>query len=217
MSWPPDSLDRHLALQMMETSYLAATAALIWLGLYYLPIGGALLRLALPLPLALLILRHGCRAGLEGIAVAVLLLAVLMGPVRGPLILFPYGFLSLWLGWGWRHQCSWWFTLIGGLLIGVVGFLIRVFALSLLVGENLWLVINRTGAALLDRLADFLQLSFAADLSQIQLMAFLLILVQQLIYTLALHTLAFWIFPRLQTPIPDPPQLLYGLIVLDLP
>ena len=42
---------------------LAATAALIWLALYYLPVGGALLfRLALPLPLALLLLRRGGKA-----------------------------------------------------------------------------------------------------------------------------------------------------------
>ena len=59
MSWPPNKVDRGPALQMMETSYLAATVSLIWLALYYLPIGSALFRLALPLPLALLILRHG--------------------------------------------------------------------------------------------------------------------------------------------------------------
>ena len=94
-------LSRRQALRMMEASYLAAAAALIWLALYYLPIGGALFRLALPLPLALLLVRRGSRAGLEGVVVAILLLVVLMGPLRGPLMLFPYGMLSLWLGWCW--------------------------------------------------------------------------------------------------------------------
>lgn len=95
---------------MMEASYLAAAAALIWLALYYLPIGGALFRLALPLPLALLLVRRGSRAGLEGVVVAILLLVVLMGPLRGPLMLFPYGMLSLWLGWCWQKKVSWWIS-----------------------------------------------------------------------------------------------------------
>ena len=215
MSWPPNKVDRGLALQMMETSYLAATVSLIWLALYYLPVGSALFRLALPLPLALLILRHGYRAGLEGVAVSTLLLIALMGPVRGPLMLSPYGFLSLWLGWGWRHQLSWWITLAGGLLIGIAGFLVRVLVLSLLVGENLWLIISRTGAALLERLSDLLQLSFVADLPQVQIMALLLVLIQQLTYIIALHALAFWIFPRLQAPIPDPPRFFHGFVALD--
>ena len=46
---PP--LSRQQALRLVEGAYLAATTGLIWLALYYLPVGGALLRLALPLPL----------------------------------------------------------------------------------------------------------------------------------------------------------------------
>ena len=41
------------------------------------------------------------------------------------------------------------------------------------------------------------------------------VVVQQLIYVLALHALAYWIFPRLQAPIPEPPPLLHGLVALD--
>ena len=91
----PPALSHRQALRMMECSYLEAAAALIWLALYYLPVGGALFRLALPLPLALLTVRRGSRAGLEGLAVSILLLVALMGPVRGPLMLFPYGLLTL--------------------------------------------------------------------------------------------------------------------------
>ena len=60
------ALSHRQALRMMESSYLAAAAALIWLALYYLPVGGALFRLALPLPLALLAVRRGARAGGRG-------------------------------------------------------------------------------------------------------------------------------------------------------
>ncbi|WP_240789197.1 DUF2232 domain-containing protein [Synechococcus sp. BS56D] len=199
----------------METSYLAAAAALIWLALYYLPVGGALFRLALPLPLALLLIRRGWRAGLEGVAVSLLLLTALMGPVRGPLMLFPYGLLSLWLGWCWSQQRSWWLSWGIGLVLGAVGFLMRVLALSLLLGENLWIVITRAGAGLLDRLVDLLRLPLSPDLAEVQLMALALVLFQQLVYVLALHALAYWIFPRLQAPVPAPPPQLKGLVALD--
>ena len=219
-------MSRRQALRVMETSYLAAAAGLIWLALYYLPVGGALFRLALPLPLALLLLRRGWKAGFEGVVLVVLLLVALMGPVRGPLVLFPYGLLSLWLGWCWSRCLSWWLSWSVGTVIGAVGFLVRVVALSLLVGENLWVVITRAGDSMLNGLISALnhalsllqlpfRLTLAPDLEQVQLMAFGLVMLQQLIYVLALHALAYWIFPRLKAPLPSPPRLLEGLVALD--
>ncbi|WP_320668419.1 DUF2232 domain-containing protein [Prochlorococcus sp. MIT 1307] len=199
----------------MEGSYLAATSALIWVALYYLPIGGALFRLALPLPLALLQVRRGSFSGLEGVCLSVLLLVVLMGPVRGPLFLFPYGLLALWLGWSWAYGLSWWFSWGCGVCIGTIGFFVRVFVLSLLVGENLWVVITRAGAALLERFVELLNLQFVPELNQVHLVAFSLVVVQEMVYVLTLHALAFWIFPRLKAPIPEPPNLLNGLVALD--
>ena len=200
---------------MTETAYMAASTGLLWVAIYYLPIGDALFRLAIPLPLVLLQLRQGGRTALEGVAVTVLLLTVLMGPVRGPLMLFPYGLLSLWLGWCWRRQCSWWFSMAVGVLIGAAGFLVRVALVSLLLGENLWVVITRAGSALLDRFIAALHLPITPDLNQVQLMALLLVVVQEVIYVLSLHALAYWIFPRLKSPIPEPPRLLHGLVALD--
>ena len=219
-------MSRRQALRVMETSYLAATASLLWLALYYLPVGGSLFRLALPLPMALLLLRRGWKAGVEGVVLAVLLLVALMGPVRGPLILFPYGLLSLWLGWCWLRRLSWWLSWGVGTLIGAAGFLVRVVALSLLVGENLWVVITRAGDNMLNGLIGTLnsllttlqlplRIALAPDLDQVQLMALGLVLLQQLIYVLALHALAYWIFPRLQAPVPSPPKALEGLVALD--
>ena len=200
---------------MMEASYLAAASSLIWVALYYLPVGGALFRLALPLPLALLQVRRGSFSGSEGVILSVLLLAVLMGPVRGPLILFPYGFLALWLGWSWRRGLSWWISWGFGILIGTFGFFIRVFILSLLVGENLWVVITRAGAVLIERFVEFFNLPMVTELNQVQIVAFSLVVVQEMVYVLTLHALAYWIFPRLRAPIPDPPNILNGLVALD--
>ncbi len=208
-------ISRRQALRLVEGAYLAATTALIWLALYYLPVGGALFRLALPLPLCLLQLRRGGRSGAEGLLVAVLLLTALMGPLRGPLLLFPYGLLALWLGGSWCRGWSWWLSWAVGVVLGTLGFLVRVVVLSLLVGENLWVVITRAGSALLDRLIALLQLPISPDLTQVQLMALSLVVLQEVIYVLSLHALAFWIFPRLRSPIPEPPRLLHGLVALD--
>ncbi len=208
-------MSRRQAIRMVETSYLAAATSLIWLALYYLPIGGALFRLAMPLPLALLQIRRGVKSGVEGLTLAILLLTVLMGPVRGPLMLFPYGLLAFWLGWSWLNKISWWISWFVGVLIGTVGFLVRVFVLSLLVGENLWVIITRAGASLIERCVGLLNIPLTPEMSQVQLVAILLVVVQELVFVLSLHALAFWIFPRLKASMPDPPRLLNGLILLD--
>jgi uncharacterized protein YybS (DUF2232 family) len=211
----PEPLSRRQARQLTDTAYLAAATALLWVGLYYLPVGGALFRLALPLPLALLQLRHNGRCAVEGVTVASLLLVALMGPIRGPLVLFPYGLLALWLGWGWRRRSSWWLTWGVGLVIGSGGFLVRVAVLSLLLGENLWVLITSTAAELLERLSTLLQWGGGPELWQVQLLALALVVLQNLIYVLALHAVAYWIFPRLKAPIGEPPSPLRPLLALD--
>jgi len=194
---------------------LAAASALIWIALYYLPVGGAFFRLALPLPLALLQVRRGSSAGVEGTTLLIMLLMVLMGPIRGPLVLFPYGFLSLWLGWSWSKNFSWWLSWFVGVCIGTIGFMVRVFLLSILVGENLWVVITRAGSVVLERFIDFFHIPLIPDMALVQLTALSLVVLQELIFVLTLHAVAFWIFPRLNASIPQPPGLLNGLIGWD--
>lgn len=206
---------RSEARRLTETAYMAASTGLLWVAIYYLPIGDAIFRLAIPLPIALLQLRQGGRAALQGVAVAVMLLMVLMGPVRGPLMLFPYGALALWLGWCWRRQLSWWWSIGFGLLIGAAGFLVRVAVLSLLLGENLWVVITGAAAGLLEGIAERLQLLGAPDLEQVQLLALGLLLLQNFVYVLVLHAVAHWVFPKLKQYLPPPPALLRPLLALD--
>ena len=209
------SLSRRQAHQLTDTAYLAAATALLWVGLYYLPVGGALFRLALPLPLALLQLRHNRRCAVEGVTVSALLLVALMGPIRGPLVLFPYTLLALWLGWCWTQKLSWWISWSVGVLIGATGFLVRVAVVSVLLGENLWVVITTAAAQLLERLSGLLQLGGGPELWQVQLLALGLVLLQNVIYVLALHAVALWIFPRLRSPISPPPAVLRPLLAPD--
>ena len=208
-------LSHRQARQLMDTAYLAAATALLWIALYYLPVGSPLFRLALPLPLALLQLRHGWRCAVEGVVVTALLLLALMGPIRGLLVLFPYGALALWMGWCWRRGASWWWSWGLGSLIGAVGFLVRVAVLSVLVGQNLWVVITSAAAGLMEKLASLIGHSGAVDLAQVQLLALVLVLFQNVVVVLVMHAVAYWIFPRLKSPIPEPPELLRVVVAMD--
>jgi len=204
------------ALNLIEPSYLASLASLLWIALYYLPVGGALLRLILPLPISLLQLRRGTKVALDGIFIQILLLMILMGPIRGPLFLFPYGTLSFWLGWCWLRNKSWWFSLFSGILIGASGFLIRVFALSILVGENLWILVTRASYGLIQKFASIIDISWSPSLTLIQLVAIFLVIFQEFVYILTIHIIAYAVFPRLKSSIPEPPNRISGFVDLSL-
>ena len=204
------------ALNIIEPSYLASLSSLLWIALYYLPVGGALLRLILPLPIILLHLRRGTKTAFEGLIIQFLLLLVLMGPIRGTLFFFPYGILAFWLGWCWFKEKEWWLSLSLGIVLGTFGFFIRVFALSTLVGDNLWIIITRASYGLVDKFIDLFSLPFSPTLRLIQLVAILLIIFQEMVYVLTIHILAYSLFPRLNSSIPEPPKIINGLVDLGL-
>tara|TARA_B100000401_G_C52797432_1_gene716702 strand:+ start:1489 stop:2127 length:639 start_codon:yes stop_codon:yes gene_type:complete len=204
------------ALNLIETSYLASLSSLLWVALYYLPVGGALLRLILPLPIILLHLRRGTKSAFEGLIIQLLLLFILMGPVRGTLFLFPYGFLAFWLGWCWFKEKEWALSFFVGVIIGTLGFFLRVVALSTLVGDNLWVIITRASYGLIDKFIDLLNLPLSPSISIIQVGAIILIIFQEMVYVLTLHILAYSLFPRLNSAIPDPPKILNSLVDLNL-
>ena len=209
-------LKKNEALNIIEPSYLASLSSLLWVALYYLPIGGALLRLILPLPIILLHLRRGTKTAFEGLIIQFFLLLILMGPIRGPLFLFPYGILALWLGWCWFKEKKWWISWFVGIVLGTLGFFIRLFALSTLVGDNLWIIITRASYGLIDKFIELFNLPFSPSIKIIQLVAILLIIFQEMVYVLTIHILAYALFPRLNSYIPDPPRIINGLVNLDL-
>ena len=204
------------ALNIVETSYLASLSSLFWVALYYLPIGGALLRLILPLPMILLHLRRGTKTALEGLLIQFLLLFIIMGPIRGTLFLFPYGILAFWLGWCWFKEKNWELSFIFGVIIGSFGFFLRVLALSTLVGDNLWVIITRASYGLIDKFFELFNLPFSPSIKIIHLVAILLIIFQEMVYVLTIHFVAYSLFPRLNSTIPDPPRILNDFVDLKL-
>ncbi len=218
---------KNQALKLIEPSYLASLSSLLWIALYYLPVGGALLRLILPLPIILLHLRRGTRTAFEGLIIQFLLLLILMGPIRGTLFLFPYGILAFWLGWSWFKKKNWWLSWSVGIILGALGFFIRLFALSALVGDNLWVIITKASYGLIDWFIGVINwfigvfnlpfsLPFPPSILIIQLIAILLIIFQEMVYVLTIHILAHSLFPRLNTNIPDPPKIINGFVDLGL-
>ena len=203
------------ALNIVETSYLASLSSLLWVALYYLPIGGAFLRLILPLPIIMLHLRRGSKIALEGLIIQFLLLFIIMGPVRGTLFLFPYGILAFWLGWCWFKAKSWRLSLTIGVIIGTLGFFLRVLALSFLVGDNLWLLITRASYGLIEKFIGLFNLPFFPSILSIQLGAIFLIIFQEIVYVLTVHIVAYSLFPRFKLTIPDPPRIFNILVDLN--
>ena len=138
-----------------------------------------------------------------------------MGPIRGTLFLFPYGLLAFWLGWCWFKEKSWRISLAIGVIIGTLGFLLRVIALSTLVGDNLWVLITRASYGLIEKFIGLFNLSFSPSILSIQLGATLLIMFQEIVHVLTVHIVAYSLFPKLKLTIPDPPRLLNTLVDLN--
>jgi uncharacterized protein YybS (DUF2232 family) len=130
-------------LRMMETAFLASTASLIWFINFYFPLG-PLLRIFFPVPIALVYLRWGKRAAWMGAVTSGLLLSVLMGPIRSLLFVMPFAFMGVLLGAAWYRRVPWIVSISLGAVLGTLGVFFRLWLLSLLSGEDLWVyVINQ--------------------------------------------------------------------------
>jgi uncharacterized protein YybS (DUF2232 family) len=198
---------------LVETAFLASTASLLWLLNYYFPVG-PIFKFFFPIPIALIYLRWGKRAGWMTAIVSGLLLSVLMGPTRSILFVMPYGFMGVQLGACWRRRASWLTSISLGALLDCLGIFFRFWLTSLLLGEDLW---QYTMARIRD-LSEwiFIQLGILAEpsLLVIQLLAIGLILLNNFVYLFVVHLVALLLFERLGNPIPKPPEWVETLLDL---
>ena len=204
---------------MVETAFLASTAALIWLVNTYFP-PGPILRILLPLPMALVYLRWGPRAAWMSALVAGLLLAVLMGPPRSLLFLMPYALLGVQLGLNWRRQTHWYGSIALGALLGSLGFFFRLWLMSLLVGEDLWVYLTTQVTQMLNwglnQLVNLGLLSVGvlsqANVEGIQLLALGVVLLSNVVYVFTVHLAAWLLLERLGVRLPEPPGWVQSLL-----
>lgn len=194
-------------LSMVETAFLASATALIWLINTYLPIPllGTFLRIFFPIPTALIYLRWGKRSAWISAWVTTLLITVLMGPPRSIQFLMPYGVVGVLLGGLWKRQVAWAVSMGWSIVIMAIGFFFQLNLLSLLVGTDLWLYVNRQITSFLDWGAIKLGLLIQPELIVVQLFALGLILLNAFLYILLVHLVAWLVFDRIGASIPDPP------------
>ena len=199
---------------VVETAFLASTASLIWLINYYFPLG-PILKIFFPLPIALIYLRRGSRASWMSALVSGLLLSVLMGPTRSIVFLMPYGLMGVQLGALWRRGAGWLPSIALGALIGTIGFFFRFWLFSLLLGEDLWVYVITQITELADWIFIKLGLLAQPSVLLIQVLAIIMIVINNLIYLFAVHLVALLILDRLGNPIPRPPQWVQTLLDYD--
>jgi uncharacterized protein YybS (DUF2232 family) len=210
----PTVLRRQAAgpLVMVETAFLASAASLIWLVNTYFP-PGPLLRVVFPLPIALIYLRWGHRAAWMGALVSGLLLAVMMGPPRSLLFLIPYGLLGVQLGWLWRRGSSWYVSIGIGSILNSLGFFVRLWLVSLMLGEDLWVYTMNQVTQLLtwgiEKLVNWGFLGFGAvgaiNVTVVQVAATMMIVISSIVYLFTVHLASWFLLERLGEAMPPPP------------
>jgi uncharacterized protein YybS (DUF2232 family) len=206
-------------LVMVETAFLASTAALIWLVNTYFP-PGPVLRILFPLPMALVYLRWGARAAWMSALVAGLLLSVLMGPPRSLLFLIPYAIMGVQLGFTWVRGAHWYVSIFVGSLLGSLGFFFRLWLMSVLIGEDLWVYLTTQATQMLnwglERLVTFGVLNIGvlgqANVGAVQILALVMVLLSNVVYLFTVHLAAWLLLERLGARIPAPPEWVQSLM-----
>ncbi|MDB9305590.1 DUF2232 domain-containing protein [Nodularia spumigena CS-591/12] len=215
----PNSLNKHLEpeqltrprlkvdapLRMVETAFLASAASLIWFINFYFPLG-PVLRIFFPVPIALVYLRRGKRAAWMAAVTSGLLLSVLMGPVRSLLFVMPFAFMGVLLGATWHRRVPWIVSITLGTLLGTLGVFFRLWLLSVLSGEDLWVYVINQVTELIEWAFLRLNLLASPSLFLIQVGAVALIVLNNFIYLFMVHLAAWLLLDRLGNPIPRPPE-----------
>jgi uncharacterized protein YybS (DUF2232 family) len=203
-------------LEMVETAFLASAGSLVWLIDYYFPMG-PVLRILFSLPIALIALRWGRRAAWMGALVAGLLLSVLMGPMRSILYVMPYALMGVLLGTLWRRGTPWNISIPVAASLGVLGFFFRIWLVSLLLGDNLWLYATAQVTDLLEWIFVRLGLLIQPSLGVIQTMVVVTTIAGNTFYQFVVHLLALLLFDRIGNPIPRPPKWVEALVEYEEP
>jgi uncharacterized protein YybS (DUF2232 family) len=201
----PPQLKTAAPLRMVETAFLASTASLIWFINFYFPLG-PVLRIFFPVPIALVYLRWGQRAAWMAAVTSGLLLSVLMGPVRSLLFVMPFAFMGVLLGATWHRRVPWIVSITLATLLGTLGFFFRMWLLSILSGEDLWIYLINQVTEIAEWI--FLKLGFlnSPSVFLIQIGALALVVINNFIYLFVVHLAAWLLLDRLGNPIPRPPR-----------
>jgi hypothetical protein len=137
------------AIEIAEGALLADIGVVFQLLIKYLPVGGDMLRLLVPVIFAVIVLRRGLYVGCMSLCVALFISYLVLGPGGVPLFLLEAG-AGLFLGVTMRQRLSHLLTLVLGVLCGALAAWAALLSLSLLTGGTfaLILVMHRSYASL---------------------------------------------------------------------
>ncbi|MBW4602827.1 MAG: DUF2232 domain-containing protein [Calothrix sp. FI2-JRJ7] len=202
-------------LRMVETAFLASTGSLIWFISLYFPAFAPVLRIFFPVPIALVYLRRGKRAAWMAAVVSGLLLSVLMGPIRSLQFVMPFAFMGVLLGVTWNRRVPWIVSISLGALLGTIGVFFRIWFISILTDEDLWIYIINQVAGIIDWI--FLRIGILSTPSPfyIQIGALIFVLFNNFLYLFLVHIGAWLLLDRLGNPIPRPPHWVQVLLDYD--
>jgi uncharacterized protein YybS (DUF2232 family) len=205
-NFAPPKLKASSPLRMVETAFLASTGSLIWFINSYFPALSPLLRVFFPVPIALVYLRWGKRAAWMAAVVSGLLLSVLMGPVRSLLFVMPFGFMGVMLGSTWNRRVPWIVSISLGALLGTIGVFFRIWFMSVLTSEDLWIYVINQVTGMIEWIFSFFGILATPSVLFIQIGAIAFIIVNNFIYLFLVHLAAWLLLDRLGNPIPRPPH-----------
>jgi uncharacterized protein YybS (DUF2232 family) len=192
-------------LRMVETAFLASAASLIWFINFYFPLG-PVLRIFFPVPIALVYLRWGHRAAWMAAVTSGLLLLVLMGPVRSLLFVMPFAFMGVLLGATWHRRVPWIVSITLAAILGTLGVFFRLWLLSVLSGEDLWVYVINQVTDLIEWLFLRLGILSSPSVYAINLAAIALIAFNNVLYLFVVHLAAWLLLDRLGNSISRPPR-----------
>lgn len=119
-----------------ESGLLVGITVIMALMAVYMPVIGILATLLWPLPIIVLIVRHGMKYGILSIAAAAIIMAVLITPVSAVHMAAAFGPIAMALGYGFRQGFSAARILLYGLLAALAGVLLTAGITLLLTGIN---------------------------------------------------------------------------------
>lgn len=159
LAQPAGRLRRLRAIEIAEGALLVDIAVVFQLLIRYLPVGGTVIALLIPVVFAVIVLRRGLYVGCMSLCVAVCLIGMVLGPGGLPLVFLEAG-AGLFLGVTMRRHLKHGLTVTLGVLCGSLAlWLVLLVLVFLLGGPQLFLrLIRQTYAALIPLLGLLLHL-----------------------------------------------------------
>ena len=123
--------------KVAEGAMLVALAVVLGLLAFYLPVFSIVAVFLWPIPIAVLIKKHGFSFGVLGLIIVGLLLALFMGPVSAFFLLLNMGGVGLWYGYAARKDTNPGKTLFVGVVIAALSVIATTLLSAQIIGVSL--------------------------------------------------------------------------------